>query len=323
MNTNNHTYIASVSSWYHMLGVTSYFYGNQKKAKKLIIIVGSFFGFTPFANKEFFNNCADEIIILKSLEKLKSLALPVNNKYTIISTSPYPYNVSQALKSKKLNFNLIIIEEGIGTYGGYKQRIQAICRESSSPKKTDKAKLVLRDSISLLIKKIIFKKTKKEYWLNFDKKNLDINNNVVIGYQTAIEKIKKNNTDLDLKKSIIIITSPFVELGLVDSDKYINYIKSLTKKTNRNIYIKPHPIENKNKYESIGIVIDPSTPIEMILCNYPKETILYSFSSTSLYTAKLFFNLNVIRLNEFDLFYNLLGKNQKKIIDSMSKKTTH
>lgn len=305
-----------------MLGVASYFYGNRIKAKKLIVIVGGFLGFTPSANKDFFNNCADEIIIFNSLEDFKNSSFPIDNKnrYKLISTSTHPYNIYSILKSKKISFNIIIIEEGIGTYGGSIQTLRAKWREKPSENKITKIKYLLKNSIALLIKNIIFFKIKKEYWLNFNKKNLNINKEVIIGYQTAIKNIKENNTDLELKNSIIIITSPFVELGLISPDKYINYLKNITKKTKKNVYIKPHPIENQEKYKSIGTIINGSIPIEMILCNSPKDTTLLSFSSTSLYTAKLFFNLNVIRLREFDLFYESLGKKQKKIIDSIDKK---
>lgn len=307
-----------------MLGVASYFYGNRIKVKKLIVIVGSFFGFTPSTNKDFFKNCADEIIIFNSLEEFKKSYLPVDNssKYKLISTSPYPYSVSSALKLKKISFNLIVIEEGIGTYGGNIQKIRAIWRETPSKNKTIKIKSFLKKTTALLIKKIIFYRIKKEYWLNFNKKNLSINKEVITGYKIALKKIKEKNTEIELKNPIVIITSPFVELGLVSPDKYINYLKKITEKTSKNIYIKPHPIENQEKYKTIGTIIKGSIPIEIILCNLPKETKLLSFSSTSLYTAKLFFNLNVIRLHEFDIFYNLLGNKQKKIIDSICKEKT-
>lgn len=313
-------YIAIASSWYHMLGIASYFNGNKIKAKKLIIVVGGFFGFIPQVNKDFFSKYANEIIVLNSFEALEKEYLPIKKgqRVSLIAPSFHPFRVANILKHKKIPFEIIVTEEGLGTYADYLSNIKGQWRAINTTSKAKKIKIIIKKIIFTEIKKILLLKINRKYWLNFDKNTSKINSKVVESYKSVLASTKKIDFDIDLQDAkILIITSPFVEIGLANSEEYRNYLQEKFKgKTG--IYIKPHPIENKEKYQGLGVIIDSTIPMELILSKFPNQTTLYAFSSTVLYTAKLFFGMQVVRLKEFDKFHHSLSKNQKEIINIVS-----
>ena len=120
----------------------------------------------------------------------------------------------------------------------------------------------------------------------------------------------------------VFVSAPFVEMCLVSKDNYINIIRSLKERSQLCgvFYIKPHPSEDVSKFSDFN-VLKRDVPIEIyIMSNKNNISKIYSFSSTSIYTINVLFNIVPKRIVEYDFFYQKMSYRQKKIIDSNSEK---
>ena len=312
--------IGICNSWYHSLGIASYIIKKigVNNVDKLLVFSGGLLGckaeLVDFSNLDGFSG------ILKSVNSWECFVdevgkLDQKSECLLIAPSIAPFRAVKALADKKINFSLVVCEEGIGSYGGFVQTARANIRERDGLR--NKAIGIF----SIILKRQYVKKKAEKitYWLNFDAKGVS-RDEVVISYQTALSMIqmpvcKKIEDNYDS----IFFSSPIVELGIQSEYRYMNQIINILGAESR-VIVKPHPAENIAKYKKYNIdVYEEIVSSEVMLRNLPSNINIYALSSTVLYTSNLFYGIKTHRVSGIDFFYNTLSRSQKKIIDNNSK----
>lgn len=321
MNKKNILVISSYASQYHQLGFFGYL--NSEKIEpdcSLIIPTGS--QVDNQENRNIYENRLKSHTIIPDFDSLdKEISkIKTNSEIYVICTSSNPYRITYSLRKRNMHYRLVVIEEGIGSYSNELGFIKAKIREHQK-KGVQKFVFPITEFLREIYKKIIFFNKEKIYWYNYDRKNLSVNWDVVDAYRNELNYLANNNKDLvnrlkvELRDSVVLVTSPFCELNLISKENYIEKIK-FEIGSKKNVFVKPHPMEDIKKYEDAGFsIIRERIPIELVINAINGSAELYGFSSTSCYTSHLFFGAKFKRLSAIDLIYNKLGYNQKKIID--------
>jgi len=317
--------IASYTSWYHTLGISSYLAACHVNPDFSILVANDFFdrkrclGDTPLRYR-----LGDYALVNSYGEIDRELSrLPENVDVHVLSTSAFPYNLTSALRKRHIPYKLVVIEEGIGSYSSAYGLLQAKLRESqlSVFKKMLFCFFVVFKSI---FKFLVFLRKEKFYWYNFEKGSLVINADVVESYRSELklwadfEKNKNQSVFDGFENCVLFVSSPICELNLVSKDDFVNSVKEFLPK-DKKLYIKPHPIEDVAKYSDLAFeTFDNDLPFEVLMCRVDASTLVYSFSSTCCYTSFLFLGKKIHRIKGVDVFYDKLSLQQKKIIDFTS-----
>lgn len=310
--------ICIVNSWYHGLGAYSYLLetlGRKKQVEKIIFYSGGFFDAKVSCLSFFdFDQFGEKFEVVEGWAELDGAIgrISSDDECLLITPSKLPYYAVRSLVNNDLKFSMLLVEEGIGSYGGFVQDIKAAVRESRGWRRK------IRALFAYGYKKLVISKysASSEKWLNFNSDG-SLNDRVVKAYRKALVEIS-SQIDEDIPDfDVVFLTSPFVELGLQSKEEYLT---SLVKEgVKGRVLVKPHPIERINKYEKIGFTVySGGLSSELILMSMFSKPEVYCFSSTSLYTSKIFFDLKVCRMKEGDKFYSSLSRSQKKIIDLCS-----
>lgn len=199
------------------------------------------------------------------------------------------------VRRKKRN-NIILLEEGIGTYynlGKSNYITHAIVKNKNKFK---------RDNIKNIIEFDYIKLFSKEKLASF------INN--------TIEPTKIVSCNYD----VLILTQPIYENESVYknelSDTEINYYDKVIEKISKDkaILIKPHPRESilkykviEDKYENVKVLDEfmKNIPIECLLPFYNVKNIITMFSSAAINISELYKNISVFFTYEFDELINI------------------
>lgn len=317
--------IADITTSYHHLGMISYLQHHKPDISELIVIKKTFFSKGADYEYEALKSLAKKVVFIDNLEALKSYISRKKGSTTyIFSTNRAPIKVASILNYYKCPYHIVVIEEGIGTYGNLRTRIIGTYIQSKAQLNRPRALFItLRYCLSLVIKKFYFRNDEIETWLNFDLKSLRPNPIINKSYINALMSLSKSHTptiqNINFQSGdCLLISSPLCETGHITEEDFIVAIKKHLPKY-KNIYVKPHPIEKIDKYTEAGFkVINSSLAIEKLMIEINKDIDCYAFSSTSIYTLNLFLNLKIRRIHELDLYYSQLNKKQKKIINICS-----
>lgn len=319
------TLVCSLTSWYHHLGLIAYILDNDIKVKNLILIKSSFFGKIMPYETEALSLLSENIFYLNDIADLHTVFEDHSPDYVyLFSSNPYPYKLAKALSSKKIQYKVVEVEEGLGSYRGIIGELKAsfLLARAEHNFIFSMHKLIIKLLI-LIVKKLWFKNIAYESWLNFDHRGEIADIRVNESYRKALaylHKTKKVELGVEIEKDdCLIIGSPFVELRMINEEQYICRLKEVGKNYNK-VFIKPHPIEEPLKYENLGFkIINPLLPVERLVHNIDKEAHIYAFSTTSTYTLNLFFGLQTRRIADLDCLFSKLTTEQKNIIRKYSK----
>jgi len=316
--------IASYTSWYHALGISSYLAANHVTPDFSILIANEFFDKKRGLDDTSLRDRLGDFTLVKSYREVEQevLRLPENIDIYVLSTSAFPYKLTAAVRKKSIPYKLVVIEEGIGSYSSVYSLFEAKLRESRLPLLK---KILFSFSLFLkaIVKFFVFFKKKRCYWYNFNKSNLSINKEVVKAYKSELKSLslsgkKSQSLENKLENCALLISSPFCELNLVCEKDFVKGVRDGMPK-NKRLYVKPHPIEKVSKYNGAGFdTFSTDLPFEILMCDVDCSVSLFSFSSTCCYTSFLFFGKKIHRIKDVDAFYDKLSRRQKKIIDFVS-----
>lgn len=304
--------VCEFSSWYHLLGIFSFLRFLNKKFRKLVFIHNGFKGVKINFPFFIFDIYSEEVIhckhgdIRKEIEKKDKVVFLTQNKFSI----KFPMLAILGGFSIKTT----LIEEGIGSYGGWKEHFRALVREkilseSGVVRKTTGAFNVLTKIPVVLFSFML----KKNNWYIFDEKG-NAKREVVEAYKSALNDLLKfyDIPEFNNNESVFI-SSPFAELGLIDEAEYVSNVTKIVNGKREGFLIKPHPIERLHKFDGMRIVED--IPFELILAKNKNNNInVYCFGSTVLYTSNIFSEVKPFWVKGYDCFYGLFSSLQKKIM---------
>jgi hypothetical protein len=237
--------------------------------------------------------------------------------------------------SRNYHPRFVLIDEGIGTY--MSNQVWKLEKSQINSSYIDDKSIFSRLKrlfvISLLKMISYYKNIEKRFIFYSIKDKIYVNEHAIASYKEIIEINKnhvKNNDIFNLAKYIdgwkfvILATQPFVEYNQIRLFDYMDILNTLFKildERNFKIVIKPHPREDKTKYE---IILKNYKDIYICTKNFLLEEILYlnpvkifGFTSTSLITSKLFYGIesislvNIITKNTNDSLINIRGNEFK------------
>jgi len=317
--------IASYTSWYHSLGVSSYLAANQIKPDYSILIANEFFDRTRSLDDTPLKHRLSDFTLVKSYGEIdmEVKRLPKNIKVYVLSTSAFPFRLTAALRKRSIPYELVVIEEGIGSYSSAFGLLKAKLRESRLSL-LRKIPFTITLIAKATFKFLVFSNKKKCFWYNFERSGLSINKAVVDSYRDELRLwctggLNRNKSAKNyLRNCILLVGAPLSELNLVSERIFIDGIKSAAPIHGKK-YVKPHPIEDILKYNGSGFEIFSSDlPFEVLMGELDASVAIYSFSSTCCYTSYLFFCRKVCRVKDIDILYDKLSRRQKKIINMVS-----
>ncbi|HEX6592498.1 MAG TPA: hypothetical protein VF050_10910 [Moraxellaceae bacterium] len=315
--------ICEYTTWYHLLGVLAYLHSLPERPAHVIFVRGgSFFGNTvafPQAVAETLAErvsfCSDSAGLAEYLPGVRARGRPV----VLVTPQQYPLRPALELHRHGIRHRVIVTEEGIGSYGGEWQVLSALWREWRA-----QGTLTLQRAAAALFtrlaKMVYFLPRKREYWQLFDRRSWLPRPEVVAAYKAVLPALagaRRTEPPLPLPCTLFMST-PLYELGKMDADRFRQLLLAVADNAGgrEQLVIKPHPIEGLEKYAGYR-VIAPGTPLELLLLETnPEQVRLVGFSSTTLYTSWLFFNIRPLRVAAGDWLYDGLSRRQKGIINA-------
>ena len=228
----------------------------------------------------------------------------------------------------------VLIDEGIGTYMSKQVwKLEKNYINSSLDDKSIFLRLKRLFVVFLLNMASQYKNIEKRFLFYSRKDDICVNEHVIASYKKIIEINKnhiKNSDIINLAKYInggkfvILATQPFVEYNQIKLFNYMGILDKLFKilnKRNLKIVLKPHPRESEKKY---GKIFKNYKDIYICTKSFLLEEMLYlnpikiiGFTSTSLVTSKLFYEIesislvNIIIKNTNDSLINARGSEFK------------
>lgn len=277
------------------------------------------------------------ITILVAIDKIKNQKKGNKKKLYIISTVKPNISLLQIFKNKNISskyfpaFSLIC--EGTGNY--VSKKTLKMQRNFSNQNKKFKCFIndigfEIRQMVSNFLEEIALKYITVEKRFLFSKKygRYIQNRSIVNSYKNIFKKTKKyiKNTK-KIISPIIIITTPFSEFKLASLKYELGIMEDVINiliKRGFNIFIKPHPIENTNKYipilkkferEKVRL-IPQNIAIEHLFLPLDPLCVI-GYSSTALINANIIFDIPAISINKLLLNSNNISGVKNKLSKTM------
>lgn len=311
----NSIVIGHCCSWYHFLGLYAYLNSQKKRHQEIHLIHEEFHQKKTKIPTELLSKFCEKLEVHESINDIRRIITAKEKtrfNITLITTSNHPAKLL-SLTKRANSSEVVQIEEGIGTYGNFKQLVLAKLRETkgSHGKALALSKTILR-SIAITL---FTSNARKISFLMFSKDGRKTNNDVIIAYKEALQYLSKHTHCTQSNISQLIISSPFSELGMISSQEYTERLKNHFNEISDNPFIKAHPIEEIEKFKNLNMVTD-DIPVEILaLKNKPHLKEVYCFSSTAIYTCHLLLEITPKRISDLDLFYKKFSPEQRRIID--------
>ena len=239
-----------------------------------------------------------------------------DRKELFIISVMHPYfSIFKIFSNKKIAEyylpTFVVIDEGVGSYMSKKiwelvSKYDKGIKENISFLNTIKD--TFKDIILLILQIINFVKVENRLIFNKYNNTLIPNSSVINSYRKVLKFEKDTSYKrfiLTTKKPTIVIgTQPFVEYDQITESKFIELIDEITTFLEEKgffIILKPHPRELLNKYRRLSLkhknltIAPNSVLLEDILLSC-SPTAIIGFTSTSLITSKLFYNIYSISI---------------------------
>lgn len=298
----------------------------------------SFFSYVKSDAIDIFTFRENGNVSSKKMKKyLKSIPLRKGKEFFVISPLKPQYEIIEKISLVRKNDRItaVVIDEGLATY------MRDTKSWLKSQKREEKSNKILLDEI---LNKVLFEGYYKKYlnrnklymeqniFIKNRKKELEENRRAVYGYQSILGKMKVENqisNENEYANAVVINTQPYFEEGRFKSEIDLEVIeKACTFFGNQglSVILKVHPREVLlERYQKLPCKIDTSggVPMELLLASLKvKPKYLVGFTTTTLITAKLFFNIEGISFarmvrdkdmekelgKEFHNFCKLFGK---------------
>ena len=204
------------------------------------------------------------------------------------------------------SFRLMLVEEGLSSYFPAVDTKRHIWNTLS----VNKHGVALILSFLLSVMNVFVRKRfeSNTMWANLNlligsPNKLEANSIAVKYYRQVLTEYanssQKGFQRLNLSNGIIICTMAYLHAEIQDESdvKTLELVVNELKRRGYVVYLKPHPRDEdyKNRYVSLGCdFIDSSCTVETLFVFYPGIRGIVSFSSTSLVTAKLLFDIKSV-----------------------------
>lgn len=180
----------------------------------------------------------------------------------------------------------IVIDEGIGSVSDIHTMHKVYMRE----RKINSFRAYLYAFLYIYLKRGILA---KQIWRLFD--GLKPNQKIMDFIKAKSVPLKYENNSY-----LLLLTQPWVKLGVLTEHEYKDYITNIICEANAlelKLIVKPHPSENFQLYQELGLnVIDTLTPVELCFdCDNCLAVI--GFNSTSLILLNAIYNTPAFRLS--------------------------
>lgn len=281
------------------------------------------------------------MIILMSIVKIKKEKKDNKEKLYIISNRSPKINFLQIFSDKNISNKYFpvfsLLDEGLGTHASKKtwKNVRNIGNKNKKSnyfgKETElKIKLIIGD----FLKKIVLKYFIVEKRFLFSKKNGRYiqNRSIINSCKNIFKKRKKyiKNTK-KIISPIIIITTPFSEYKLASLKYELGIMEDMINiliKRGFNIFIKPHPDENTNKYipilkifgrEKVG-VLPQNVAIEHLFLSLDPLCVI-GYPSTALINANIIFDIPALSIYKLFLNNNNISEVKNRQLKSLYEDT--
>ena len=287
----------------HLANFMSYYYCNSDSYDKLTIYLYDYWGGNILKNRylDFFKSKNIEVKEKLDIEELVC-------DFDIVFVGGVDWRVLYKIKNNVVN--LIVIDEGLSSYVSF-----------FGKKKSNKNLRLYKYIISNLIINLLTLSIKgaKLNFKMFDMVTMNINPDYRMGlfkYFHELNVLDRDVVGLEKTNTIIFCAQPWVEMGEMSENIYINYIKEIKNNIESkgfDFVLKKHPAENMVDYKKYGIsLLSDSRMIEEIVFSTKIKAIV-SKCSTSSFLVPALFNTTSYLLDKNQLKF--LGFSANKLFD--------
>lgn len=188
--------------------------------------------------------------------------------------------------------HVVVTDEGIGTYGSWTTRRDALRRQGASPLKAAlKAGLVTAAGRTMTSERWAAYRRTPDGW--------EVTPAVRDEFCAHTEHALR-----PLRRSAVIFTQPFVDLGLVEEKSYVDYVRGLVAScadVGLEPLVRPHPAEDVRRYDEFEVMRSRGTA-ELDPLVVRADAVLGG-PSTALVNLGAMFDANVVWVSEPSLTY--------------------
>lgn len=188
--------------------------------------------------------------------------------------------------------HVVVTDEGIGTYGSWTTRRDAIRRQGAAPvTATLKACLIAATGKALTSERWPAYRRTSHGW--------EVTKAVRAEFRAHTEGASRS-----VRRSAVILTQPFVDLGLIDEKRYVDYVRGLVAScadAGLEPLVRAHPAENVRRYDEFEVMRSRGTA-ELDPLVVGADAVLGG-PSTALINLSAMFGANVVWVSEPSLTF--------------------
>jgi len=194
----------------------------------------------------------------------------------------------------KTRIATVVIDEGIGSYAGYRYRYRAFCRENS-PGIT--GRLLYRCIYPLNQYLLRWRRLVDYDWCLLVRQgagHYSPNTRAIGYYRQAFRQAGADMSGPDTRPDILLVTQPLAGLGLVRPDEYqaaVARLKQICDDSGLSVLVKAHPAEDLQQYRELGLQPAAGTATVETLIISLRPVMVLGFSSTALINSRLIFDI--------------------------------
>lgn len=313
----------SVASPLHLINFLAFWFVHKQDYKRVIVFVNCYWGYNIIPNKylDFCKKNNMEVYIDK--EHKRDEIIFSNNHF--ISDLVFISNVALRVFFKYYNKiqNVILIDEGLSTYSGFKNAKNANKREKN--RNISFLTYFFKKALQFFIEEIFYKKSTINF-LAFSKKNGLMKEEYRESLHQLFSFMYSKDLESDKYRDIIIFcTQPFVDLGVMtekDFSLYLLKIQDQVYQKGYSLLIKKHPVEKKFDYEKYGFnVLDYDGIFEEYVFIHSIRGMISAMSTSSVLVPALYginsFVTDYAMVNELSKVVEIIFKNYTQPLDDL------
>lgn len=147
-------------------------------------------------------------------------------------------------------FITVVTDEGIGTYGGVRQRTSAQQRQGVKAPTAFAKSFVIAGAARVLT---------DVRWTGYihTEQGWQLRPEFADELRLQMQAASYDNAYGDMSQCAIIVTQPFADMGVISSDDQVKYVQALAdaaRKAGLRPLVRPHPAEDRNRYDEFDVM---------------------------------------------------------------------
>lgn len=316
----------NVVSPLHLINFLAYWFAQKDNYERVVVFVNFYWGYNIIPDK-YLDFCKENNIEVYYNEE-KNRDAVIFERTAIMTDMVFVSHIAIGvfIKYYRRIHKVVLIDEGLSTYAGFKNIRNATKREKNKANNKGNDEFFLpyaiKNTVKNSIENIFYKKNTINF-LAFSKKTGKMKNEYRKAFLQLLSFMYPNRIESNNEKVILFCSDPYVDLKVMTEQEYFLYIKNIQEKVHQKGYtllIKKHPAEKKFDYKKYNLsVLDYEGIFEDYVFLHPIKGMIADCSTSSMLVPALYgiesFITDSAKLNDLSKEAKLIFSNYTRSLD--------